>query len=102
MGNRTDLHEILKDVLGSNNVYFQAPTNTSIKYPCIMYKRSDIKTKFTDNLPSRLLKRYSITVIDADPDSSIPDKIASLPTSIQERSPYVVNGLYHYVFNLYF
>ena len=102
MGNRTDLHEILKGVLGSNNVYFQAPTNTSIKYPCIMYKRNDTKTLFSDNVPSRLLKRYSITVIDANPDSSIPDMIAQLPTAIQDRPMYVTDGLYHSVYNIYF
>ena len=48
---RTDLHEILKEILGSDNVYFQPPESYKMEYPCIVYERSALTTRFADNNP---------------------------------------------------
>ncbi len=101
MGQRLDLHMLLEDVLGSENVYFQPPANHLLVYPCIKYNRSNIRSKSADNNPYKLTKEYTITVIDADPDSVIPDKIAALPQSIFDRG-YAADNLNHSVFNILF
>lgn len=101
MGTRLALHTLLKTILGSNNVYFQAPANVELKYPCIMYKRERISVKHADNTPYFHKKKYSITVIDSDPDSSIPDQIALLPMCSSDRN-FRANNLNHDVFTLYF
>jgi hypothetical protein len=72
-----------------------------IQYPCIVYQRYNAQTVFADNLPFRRTKRYQVTVIDADPDSSIPDEVAKLPMCTHNRF-FVANNLNHDVFNLYF
>lgn len=95
------LHEILKDVIGNDNVYFQAPPNTGMQYPCILYKRDRKITLHADNLPWRQVKGYQVTVIDPDPDSDIPDKVADLPLCEFDRN-YVAENLNHDVFNLFF
>lgn len=82
-------------------VYFQAPPNTGMNYPCIIYRRDRSDTTFADNIPYRYKKRYQITVIDRDPDSVIPDKVAQLPMCTSERH-FVVDNLNHDVFNIYF
>ena len=64
MGSRLKLHEMLKDLLGSNNVYFQPPPSLMMKYPCIVYERVRINTKFADNIPYQLNKPYQLTYID--------------------------------------
>jgi len=46
-------------------------------------------------------KRYKVTVIDPDPDSLIPDKVASLPSAVFNRF-FAANNLNHDVYNLYF
>jgi hypothetical protein len=56
---------------------------------------------FANNLPFRHTKRYQVTVIDRDPDSLIPDKVAALPMCLHNRF-FVANNLNHDVFNLYF
>jgi hypothetical protein len=85
----------------SENVYFQPPTNVQLKYPCIVYTRDFADTKFADDIPYDHTKRYMITVIDRDPDSDIPDKVAAMPLSLFNRF-YTVDNLNHDVYNVYF
>mgnify|MGYP001400307847 CR=1 FL=1 len=101
MADRTELQELLESILGSNAVYFQPPPTIQLVYPCIIYKRSNINTKFANNYPYKLAKEYTITVIDKDPDSIIPDKIAALQTCVFDRY-YTADNLNHNVFTIYF
>lgn len=72
-----------------------------MSYPCIVYQRYNALTSFADNVPFRHTKRYQVTVIDSDPDSPIPDKVAALPMCLHNRF-FVANNLNHDVFNLYY
>jgi len=101
MGRQLDLHEIFCEILGSRNVYFQPPTGFQMKYPCIVYDRSKIDTRYAENVPYVHFNRYSVTVIDRDPESEIPYKIADLPKCAHDRQ-FVNDNLYHDVFTLYY
>lgn len=101
MDRRLRLQEILQGVLGSSNVYFQPPSNIQMKYPAIVYQRDNADSKFADNQPYSYVKRYEVTVIDVNPESTIPDKVALLPMCAFNRF-FVSNGLNHDVFTLYF
>jgi len=101
MARRLDLQTLLETLLGSENVYFQPPTNLQMAYPAIVYKRDDIQPAFADNNPYRLTTRYMVTVIDRNPDSEIPLKVASLPQSNFNRA-FAADNLNHDVFVLYF
>lgn len=99
MGLRLDLQKLLEEI--TTNVYFQPPTNVQLEYPCIIYKRDFADTQFADNLPYAHKRRYMITVIDQNPDSEIPGKVATLPMSLFNRF-YTVDNLNHDVFSIYF
>ncbi len=101
MAPRLDLHQILKDLLGTSNVYFQSPDNLTMVYPCIRYKRQQALTRFAGDKPYTYTKKYQITVIDRNPDSDIPDKVAQLPMCIHD-SFYTADGLNHDVYTLFF
>lgn len=101
MAPRVELQALLEEILGSDKVYFQPPTNITLVYPCIIYKRDTTVTRFADNAPYRNTKRYQVTVIDRDPDSDIPDKVAELPVCLFNRF-YTADNLNHDVFNLFF
>lgn len=101
MAKRSDLGILLKTILESNAVYFQPPKSTEMVYPCIVYERSYIKTEFANNTPYLFGKLYTVTVIDRDPDSLIPDKIASLPKCTFDRH-FTADNLNHDVFSIYF
>lgn len=95
---RAEKHDFFKTL--TPNVYFQAPSNVEMKYPCIRYDIDDEATLFADNRPYRQTWRYQVMVIDDDPDSVIRDAIALLPLCSFERK-YVADDLHHFVFNLY-
>lgn len=99
MGLRVDLQAILETI--TEKVYFQPPENVRLEYPCIVYSRDYADTKFADNNPYSHVKRYMVTVIDRDPDSDLPDKVAALPSSIFNRF-YTADGLNHDVYQVFF
>lgn len=101
MGSRTEFHEILCDVLGSRNVYFQPPESIKMNYPCIVYARSAGDTQFADNHPYIHKVRYEVIVIDKNPDSEIPNKVAYLPMCLYERH-YTADNLNHDVYTIYY
>jgi len=101
MGTRVELHAVLTSLLGTENVYFQPPPSYLMTYPCIIYSRSKIITRFAGDAPYSHTKQYTLTVIDKDPDSSIPDLVAKLPRAIFDRH-YTADGLNHDVFTLYY
>lgn len=98
---RLALQDILEGILGSKYVYFQPPSTIRMTYPCIVYQRSNADTKFADNKPYLHRQRYTVTVIDKDPDSVIPDKVAELPECVYDRF-FTSENLNHDVFSLYF
>lgn len=101
MAQRLELQALLKSLLGSDNVYFQPPPTVNMEYPAIVYNRDDVVIEFANNRPYKHKKRYQVTVIDPDPDSDIPDKIAELPLCSFDRF-YTADNLNHDVFTLYF
>lgn len=100
-GRRLELQALLEDLLGSRNVYFQPPANVKMQYPAIVYSRDAADTQFAGNRPYRRTKRYQVTVIDRNPDSPVPDKVAELPMCAFERF-FTADNLNHDVFGLYF
>lgn len=108
MGLRLDLHNLLIHILETqeepverSRVYFQPPANVQMSFPCIVYRRDAAETLFAGNNPYRFTKRYEVTVIDRDPDTEIPDRVAALPMCLLNRT-FAADNLNHYVFTLYF
>ena len=98
---RLELQDLLVDLLGLNNVYFQPPSNIKLKYPCIVYKRDDKDTEYSNNKPYKHKTRYQLTIIDTNPDSDIHMKVAELPLSSYVRF-FTADNLNHDIYNLYF
>lgn len=101
MDRRREFHLILKNLLGSENVYFQPPENVTMKYPAIVYHLDDMNTAHANNDPYRISKGYLVTYIDRNPDSDMPMKLARLRTADFDRQ-FPSDGLYHTVFSIYY
>lgn len=97
---RISLQTKLEEILGSENVYFQPPSNIKMHYPCIVYTRSTGYSRFADNGSWIFRSRYQIQLISKDPDNPAFDELAKLPYSSYDRH-YVVDNLNHDVFNIY-
>ena len=98
---RLELQTILEKLLGSRNVYFQPPSSIKMSYPAIVYELDDIDPTHADNMLYIHNNRYKVTVIDSNPDSDIPMKVAGLPMC-RFSTRYASDNLNHTVFNLYF
>jgi hypothetical protein len=101
MASRVELHATLVSLLGAPNVYFQPPSSIRLSYPCIVYARAAKDEKFADDQLYLDKMRYNITVVDADPDSTIPGRIATLQFSSFDRH-YVADGLNHDVYTVFY
>lgn len=101
MGTRLELHEVLCDILGTRNVYFQPPESVKMKYPAIVYSRNDISNSYADNQVYMQSLEYQVIVIDKDPDSEIVTKVSALPMCTFDRH-YTADNLNHDSFNIYF
>ena len=98
---RLEFHEILRNILRSDQVYFQAPKNIHITYPAIIYTRGREEIVYADDGRYLTRNRYIVTVIDEDPMSELFDKIADLPYCSHDRF-YVADNLNHDVFNIFY
>ncbi len=107
MGQRTELHNILcRLVLGATkakeaHVYFQPPESLKLEYPCIVYSRDQIESRFANNRPYAHNNRYTLTVIDRDPESAIPPAVADLPLCSHDRH-FINDNLHHDTFTIYY
>lgn len=101
MASRLNLQLLLENLLGSRNVYFQPPESVKMKYPAIVYALEDIDNSYADNGVYSSHRKYSVTVIDEDPDSPFIDMVAVLPTCRFNRH-YTSDNLNHWVYSLYF
>ena len=101
MRTRLQLHEVLCTVLGSRYVYYQQPPSVKMNYPAIVYRRIRIDNQHANDGVYSSMNQYEITVIDADPDSTIPDRVNSLQSARFVR-PYVADNLNHWVFEIYY
>ena len=101
MATRVELQAKLETLLGSRNVYYQAPESLKMEYPAIRYSRVDINSRKADNANYSSFNLYEIIVIDKRPDNDVIQKILDLPLASFDRH-YVSNNLNHDVLNLYF
>ena len=73
---RKQLQEILEGldglatdpIMNRPAVYFQAPPNAKMVYPCILYRKDDFYTNKANNYIYALENRYKVLVIDRVPD----------------------------------
>ena len=75
MASRLSLHEDLKTLLGSSNVYYQPPESLKIKYPCFIYRLSSANVTPADNDIYLYTRQCQLTFITKDPDSELIDEI---------------------------
>lgn len=101
MDNRLNLQTLLETILKSRNVYFQPPESVKLKYPAIVYALDDFDSRHANDSVYILRRRYSVTLITEDPDSSTIGELACLEMCRFIR-PYKSDNLNHYVFELYY
>lgn len=101
MSRRLELQTKLEELLGSRNVYYQAPESLKMSYPCIRYDKGKPDVKHANNIKYINKACYEVVVIDKKPDNAVIDKILELPYSSVDRH-YTTDNLHHDVIILYY
>ena len=101
MDRRSELGALLRKTLGSSNVYFQPPETVKLKYPCIIYTLSGEHVRHAEGVLYFHRDKYTVNVIDKNPDSEIPDKIRALPYCTFDRF-YPADNLNHFVYTIFY
>ena len=55
-----------------------------MQYPCIVYSRDRKDEKFADDRLYNKTMCYRVTIIDRDPDSEVPEKVAELEKAVMK------------------
>lgn len=98
---RLEMHEELCKILGSRNVYFRKPSK-GMNYPCILYDMSGIYADKADNQDWREFKNWTLTIIDENPDSLIPERLRKNFNYCRFDRSFIADGLNHFVLTLYY
>jgi hypothetical protein len=101
MASRLELHTKLEVILGSKNVYYQPPESMIMVYPAIVYSRDTMASKYANDNVYNISTAYEVIVIDRDPDSEIPGRVALLPTC-KFNANYTKDNLNHDAFTIQF
>lgn len=101
MVTRLELQNKLEELLETKNVYYQPPESLKMKYPAIVYSKSNIGIRFANNAAYSYLIRYEVIVIDRKPDNSVIQELLKLPYCSYDRH-YVSDNLSHDVLTLYY
>jgi hypothetical protein len=102
MRTRLDLHAEFKELLGSDEVYYQPPESICMRYPAIVYKKTRIGIRHADNYPYLFMPNYEVEVIYLDPDEDWMNKMFKHFKYVSFSREFVMNNLHHSVFNLYY
>lgn len=100
-GDRKELGLEFKRIPGVKKVYFQPPESIKLEYPCIIYNWSVANSDFANNFTYGFKRGYTVTIIDSNPDSKIPDEVIKFPLCRFDRH-FVSNNLHHFVFRIYY
>lgn len=99
---RSELNAKFKSILGNNNVYFQPPESVKLKYDCIIYKDVTPFLRRANNFVYILQHKYQITYVTSNKSSPIVDQMLHEFQLIDRVNDFVSDGLYHYIYELYF
>lgn len=88
--------------LGINNVYFQPPKTTKMRYPCIVYKLDSFDKRNADDKMYIGTCRYLLTYITEDPDDEMIFILLKHFRMISWANHFTSDNLNHYNFNLYY
>lgn len=100
MASRPSLQNLLEEILGSRNTYFQPPESIRMNYPAIVYSLGTIDKLHANDDSYKFLTAYDVTLIDKNPDTEFLIPILSLPYCSFNRF-YRADNLNHWVFTLY-
>lgn len=104
MERRLKLHSEFLELLKSRNgkAYHQPPESVKMVYPAIIYHLNDVQTIHADDLRYVKHKRYMVMYVTNNPDDDFTNEMLEHFKYCTFDRRYVMDNLYHFVFDLYY
>lgn len=102
MNKRLELHEKLKRLVGTNNVYFQPPASVQLSYPCVIYSIGSGDAKYADGMVYGYVNSYELLFIFKKPNIDIIEQVLTTLPMCRMNRAYVADNLNHYAFSVYY
>lgn len=96
---RLEFQALLESILGTDNVYFQAPATTLMKYPAIRFSLKNIDGKRANNRRYTKETAYEVILIDKNPESPYVQSLLDLQYCAFDRA-YKADNLNHFSFTI--
>lgn len=97
---RRELDAVLRQTLGSSNVYYQPPASVKMAVPCIRYQLNKLKDIRANNNFYNGFHEYQVIYVTRSPEDPMTDTLLALPLCRFERT-YISDNLYYYVYTIY-
>ena len=101
MKTRLDMQDLLENVLGSTNVYFQEPPNTGMTYPCMVYKFVKIENNNADNKPYIMTGRWEVHHMYKSVQNDLKEKMLFAAPYVTFDRRIVTGGVYNDYYVIY-
>jgi len=101
MDKRTKLELYLRQIIGSNNTYFQPPESVKMQYPCIVWNLAKVPAKYANDKVYLTNPKYVLRYITRVPDDPMKDTLVTT-LGVPIIQTYAKDGLYHYIYELYY
>lgn len=102
MSRRDEFDIELREVLGSNNTYFQPPESVKLKYPCFVYSLSSDYDRFADDRSYMFYEGYDVTAISKDPDQTFKEELKEKFRHCTWNRSFISDNLNHNVYKIYY
>lgn len=99
---RLQLHDELMKIIGNGNCYYSPPNGFNLKYPCIVYKHENNADDYADDLHYIRFRRYTVTVIDDNPDSDLSERLLDHFRYCDLSRQFCSDNLNHWIHNLFY
>ena len=101
MKTRDEIQELLEETLGSSHVYFQAPPNTGMKYPCIVYRFEGFNNRNANNKPYIMTGRWEIHHMYKSIKNDMKETMLFIAPYVTFDRRVVTDGVYNDYYTIY-
>ena len=101
MKTRDEIQTLLEDAIGNKNVYFQAPPNTGMTYPCMVYKFVKPDVKYADNTPYLLTGHWEVHHMYKSVKNDLKEKMLFIAPYVTFDRRLVNSGVYNDYYTIY-
>lgn len=99
---RLEFDTELRELLQTQNTYYEPPASVRMKYPCVVYSRGSLDNTWAGDHRYVGRIRFMITTISTNPDNEWPQLILEHFQRVRYDRHYNADGLSHDVLMLYY